>query len=221
MRELIVIACVLVALTGCSTSLGYVPHYVPPAEMTTRTGPVRPSYTDVKLLAYEQIHGYLVSGRINRDSLYAGALTAGVSVTAMAALAIFAPGSPALTAIPLAGGLLGGTMAVMQSEQKTVIYLRAAALVMAATLNSDKRLVRTAVSQDEEALCLREDLYRIDALVAEHVMALSPQGVADRLRAIGPGNPQALADLARAATDYGDLLSSTPACPVAGAPAAK
>ena len=204
--------------TGCSTSLGYVPHYVPPGDMTARTDLVRPSYTDVKLLAYEQVHGYLVSGRINRDSLYAGALTAGVSVTAMAALAILAPGSPALTAVPLAGGLLGGTMAIMQSDAKTIIYLRAAALVMAATLNSDKRLVRTAVSQDEEALCLREDLYRIDALVTEHVMALSPQGVADRLRAIGPANPQALADLARAAGDYGDLLVLAPICPAPGAP---
>lgn len=213
MRTFATLLMIIALSAGCSTSLGYVPHYVPPQYMTMRTDPVRPSYTDVKLLAYEQIHGYLVSGRINRDSLYAGALTAGISVTAMAALAIFAPGSPALTAIPLAGGLLGGTMAIMQNDAKTIIYLRAAARVMDATLNSDKRLVRTTVSQDEEALCLREDLYRIDALVAEHVMALSPQGVADRLRAIGPSNPQALADLARVAVDYSDLLSVEPVCP--------
>jgi len=212
-RRLILFMLVAFLGTGCSTSLGYIPHYVPPPEMTPRTDPIRPSYTDVKLLAYEQVRGYLVSGRINRDSLYAGAVTAGVSVTAMAALAIFAPASPALTAIPLAGGLLGGTAAIMQSEQKTIIYLRAAARVLDATLNSDKRLVRASPSLDEEALCLREDLYRIDTLVTEHVMALSPQGVADRLRAIGTGNAVALMELAKAATDYSDLLIVQPVCP--------
>jgi hypothetical protein len=210
----IALACLFALVFGGCASLGAVPHYVPPADMTARTEPLRPSYTDVKLLAYAQLQGYLVSGRINRDSLYAGALVAGASVAAMTALAVFAPGSSALVGIPLGAGFLGGTAAVMQNDPKAVIYLRAALRVQDAVLNSDKRLVRGPGGQDEEALCLREDLHVIDGLVTEHLMLLVPKNVAERLKAIGPGNPDALVALAKKANDYDDLLEVPSACPV-------
>jgi len=215
-RPLLVLLAVL--LTGC-TSLGHVPRVVPPAAMTQRTDVLRPSYTDVKELAYQQIDGYLVSGRINRDALYAGALTAGVSVAAMAALSFFAPTSIAMQLIPIGGGLAAGTAAVMQNEPKATIYMRAALLTITVVGHSDERMVWANSSLDTEALCLRRDLATIDARVTEHLLMLNPQHIADRLRAIGPGNAPALQELAGEVANYANLKSLEPTCGKAVPPA--
>lgn len=207
-----VIAGAMSLLLGGCAGLGGVPHYVAPGDMTGPTELLRPSYTDVKHLAYEQIKGYLMSGRINKDAVYAGALIAGASAAAMLALAIIAPGSSALVAIPIGASFLSGTAAVMQNDPKAVIYLRAAFRVQDAVINSDKRMVRNGTTPDHEALCLREDLQVIDNRVTEHLILLIPKNVAERLRAIGSNNPDALVQLAKAANDYDDLLLIPSVC---------
>jgi hypothetical protein len=210
MRSALVLMLV-VALSGC-TGLGYVPRYVEPDSMTPRTDPLRPGLTDVKELAYRQVNGYLVSGRINKDALYAGALTAGIGIAAMAALGIFAPASPALQAIPIGGGLIAGTAAVMQNEPKATIYMRAALLVLIAVGRSDERMVWHATTSDDEALCLRRDLGEIDSRVTEHLLLLNPQHVSDRLRAIGSANAAELQKLAADVGNYEDLKTLKSAC---------
>src|SRR5262245_14565820 len=102
----------------------------------------------------------------------------------MVALSIFAPGSPALTAVPLGGAFPGGLGAVMQNEPKALIYSPGALLVFDAVLASDKRLVRGtgrggAVSPRGSPGHRPED-HRARARA-------EPAGRARPARAIGPG----------------------------------
>ena len=212
--RLIALALLLPLLTSCSTSLGYIPHYVTPGEMTGRTTPIRPSYPDVQELGYRQLHGYLVSARINKDAIYAGATTAAVAGAATIALAVFAPGSPALTAIPLAGGLLSAIATIAQNDPKALLYTRAALLTMTALLNSDRRMVLGVPppSPEVEALCLRAELQEIDRRTGEHLLLLVPDNLAARFRAIGT-NPEAAAALAKAANDFSDMEAAPAVCP--------
>ena len=219
MSRRVVALALIFSFTGC-TSLGHVPRYVDPAAMTKRTDPIRPSYTDVKELAYRQVSGYLVSGRINRDALFAGALIAGVSVATMAALSFFAPASMAMQLVPIGGGLAAGTAGVMQNEPKAMIYMRGALLTLDVIGRSDERIVvgGDGHSMEIEALCLRRDLGTIDRRVTEHILALNPHNIREQLASIGGANTAALKEFVDDVVSYNNLKTLAPACGTAKLP---
>lgn len=87
-------------LSGCVTTLGYVPEYVEASEDTDTLQPAT----------------------MNRQALYSGAVLAAASICAIVGLAAFGSNSSALIEIPIGTGFLGALAAVYQSDEKAAIY---------------------------------------------------------------------------------------------------
>ena len=150
-----------VTLSGCVTTLGYVPEYVKP---TQNKDTLVPTYTEVKTWAMNVLDGYDSRASINRQALYAGAVLAAASVSAIAGLAAFGSNSSALIGIPIGAGFLGALAAVYQSDEKAAIYGSGSRYVKGLIMLSNKRItdfdydvdgsIEVAASQEAQAAAL-------------------------------------------------------------------
>lgn len=119
------------ALSGCSTTLGYVKDH-PDADSTT-------NYQSVKEWAYDVSDGYSSRGTINRYSLYwGGALIAG-GTGALGGLAATGSTGHASIIIPLSAAFLGTMFGYYQNEQHAQLYFAASDSIKSLILKSEKR----------------------------------------------------------------------------------
>jgi hypothetical protein len=163
-RAFISIALLLcsVTLSGCVTTLGYVPEYVKPIR---NKDTLLPTYMEVKTWALNVLDGYDSRATINRQALYAGAVLAAASISAIAGLAAFGSNSSALIGIPVGTGFLGALAAVYQSDEKAAIYGSGSRYVKSLIMLSNKRItdfdsdvdgsIEVAASQEAQAAALQ------------------------------------------------------------------
>lgn len=151
-----------VTLSGCVTTLGYVPEYVKP---TQNKDTLLPTYTEVKTWAMNVLDGYDSRATMNRQALYVGAVLAAASISAIAGLAAFGSNSSALIGIPIGTGFLGAVAAVYQSDEKAAIYGNGSRYVKSLIMLSNKRItdydsdvdgsIEVAASQEAQAAALQ------------------------------------------------------------------
>lgn len=139
LRAFILVALFLCSMTmsGCVTTLGYVPEYVKP---TQNKDTLLPTYAEVKKWALDVLDGYDSRATMNRQALYAGAVLAAASISAIAGLAAFGSNSSALIGIPIGTGFLGAVAAVYQSDEKAAIYGSGSRYVKGLITLSNKRI---------------------------------------------------------------------------------
>lgn len=199
--------------SGCVTTFGYVPENLKVRQMQDGTT-VTPSYGEVKRWAYDVADGYDSRSTMNRRAIYFGALFGAAAIGALAGLAVFDAGSPAITGIPIGTAFLSGVAAIYNSEEKAVIYDLASKYVKDLVLLSDERIGTAKARPDAaEAICLRRDVNGVMRKVAEHLALLDPKNIVQRLKAVGSAStgPEAQAAALKVARDVaGDLSDLKP-----------
>ncbi len=190
-RRVIGVAFLSTATSGCLTSLGYVPDLMKPRSMTQATGalmgPPRgtwsPTYPEVKEWAYDVADGYSSRSTMNRYALYWGAFVAAAGAGALTGLGAFAPGSGAITGIPIGTGFTASVMAYYENDKKAAIYDLGSARVRDFIARSDARLAGGS-TESEEAVCLQQDVGGVIDKVSEYSRMLDPKNVVDQLKAV-------------------------------------
>lgn len=134
----ILVASACFPLSGCVTTLGYVPEYIKPSDQQT----LMPTYTEVKKWATDVVDGYDSRATMNRQALYLGSLVAAAGISALAGLAAFHSHSSAVIGIPIGAGFLGGVAAVYQSDEKAEIYARGSRYIKSLIVLSEERVSR-------------------------------------------------------------------------------
>jgi len=124
-------------VSGCVTTLGYVPEAVKAKEDKVT---LRPTYHEVKKWASDVADGYDSRNTMNRHAIYAGATLAAASVGAIAGLAAFGSNSSALIGIPIGTSFLGALAAVYQSDEKAAIYREGAQYAKGLIVLSEERV---------------------------------------------------------------------------------
>ncbi len=111
-------------LSGCMTTLGYVPEYIKPRNMSDKKTLI-PTYREVKEWAIDVADGYDSRAIINRYAQDWGAVLAGAAAGALVGLAALHPHAhlSAITGIPIGATFLGGVAAVYQNEKKAYVYM--------------------------------------------------------------------------------------------------
>ncbi|MEO8601397.1 MAG: hypothetical protein ABI629_02365 [bacterium] len=134
-------AIVAVLMSGCTPRLGYIPHdvYAGGLFSDSHVPKTTPPYADVKQWAYDVSDGYDSRATFNRQAMNTGGLLALASVSAMAGLGAFAPGSAAIVAIPIGTGLVSGTLALYNNDKKALIYGFGSTAIRNAAITSDCR----------------------------------------------------------------------------------
>ncbi len=176
--------------SGCVTTLGYVPEHLKPANTETYI----PTYAEVKKWAYDVVDGYDSRATMNRHALHFGALFAAAAAGALAGLAAFDAGHSAITGIPIGTAFLSGVFTIYSNEEKSQIYGYASKYVKDLITASDKRFLAkrgtTATVdalkkfEEEEAICLRDQVNNVMRIVAERITFLDPKNVAQLLKAV-------------------------------------
>lgn len=132
LRCTVMVLCV--ALSGCVTTVGYIPEYPKDASKPL------PTYHEVQTWATNVIDGLDSRATMNRQALNYSAVIALGAASALTALAAFSPGSAALVGIPIGASFFGGVAAIYHSEEKAEIYTLATDSAKALKLFSENRL---------------------------------------------------------------------------------
>ena len=192
-------------MSGCVTTLGYVPEHLKPADTTTYI----PTYTEVKKWAYDVVDGYDSRATKNRYAIYGAATIAAAAVSAIAGLAAFDSGSSALIGIPIGAGFLGSVATIYSSEEKAQIYGHARDYIKDLITASDRRTL-TGSDLKKEAVCLRDDVNGVMRMVGAHITFLDPKNVGERLKAVQTQTGNNTVTLTLPPKDFSDINPTRP-----------
>ena len=185
LRVWLLLSVLLVATSGCFTTLGYIPDNLKTRHLSDQER-LTPTYKEVKQWAYDVQDAYGSRATTNRYATYFGALFAAAAAGSMAGLAVFSSGSAAIAGIPIGAAFLSGTAAIYNNSVRADMYGRASAYVKRLIDISDERIgKRPAGALQAEARCLKMEVDKVMWLVDRHLTMMEPQNVVAALAAIG------------------------------------
>ena len=148
----------VLACTGCATTLGYVPAYPKPGGTGSflHRLPFRsaqwgdaPTYNSVHRWAFDVMDAYGSRATLNRHIDSAGASLAVTSAAAMVGLVTLGSGtSPWIKGLPIGTSFAAGIMTVYANQAKAEVYSAAANHVERMINNSDRRKATMALGND-------------------------------------------------------------------------
>lgn len=136
-----------VSVSGCKPYWLSFAGYFPESVSADHSRPA--CYGEVRAWAVTVADGYDSRHTLNRYALYGGGITAGAGAGAMAGLAAFSAGHPALIGIPIGATFLATMLGLYQNDKKSLIYDAGSRAIEELIVASDCRMKAAACATSD------------------------------------------------------------------------